>query len=291
MTAQQLIEDVYKLSGELDYLSPYDASDNFDISTSGAQIVLRALNNAVRQIATWKDRVARQHFRFFAFMEERYVQTSTTSETTAAGSTTTTVELSSTYTDDAFVGKVVGVEDEYRLVVASSGTTVTLADELSEAPSAGVSVTFHPRWVAISLSNEFVELLKVIDLADQNELLYRQKSSIPTDYEQVGTPSAWYRAGNRLYFDKPVEDSRWYRLVVYRLPDPMSEASDEPGLPPQYHHAVMIWTVAHAFGHSLEPTQRYSFLEEFREIMRSTQNSAEVGEVFTNDFQHEVEML
>lgn len=291
MTVSEMTQEVYELSGKLDYLYPYDDNGNVDVTTAGASRILRALNNAQRTVAAWKDRVRPYpRFRFKRFFTETYEATAPLSATTGSGSTVDALELDTSQSDDYYAGYVAKVDGQTRLVVSSSGTTVTLADSLSSAPDNGETVEFYERYLTFTPPSEMVDVLTVVDLAGETELERRHRGDIVTSHESPGTPTSWYRVGSRIYFDRPVDSARYYRIISFALPAPMEASGDEPDLPPQYHWALVVWALAYAFGQSQEPLDRKSYKDEFDMIMRTTQNPQEMGEALIQSFNTRVEM-
>ena len=137
MTRAQLMNEIYANSGYATDLNP-----STDTSYNGGPILGYVINEAQRQVAFWKDPALGRQIRFRSLIAESYFSSKVISGTIASTGTTTTVILPSGDVgsqDDRYIGWVLSVGGEMRLIVDYDGATytATVHSALSSAPTSG----------------------------------------------------------------------------------------------------------------------------------------------------------
>src|SRR5512146_2397218 len=123
MTLDQLRDQIYANSGFASDLKP-----DTDTSYNGGPILTWVVNEAQRQIAFWKDPAMGRQIRFRGLLSDAYFKSKVISGTLTADGTTTTVVLPAADVgsqDDRYIGWVVTVGGESRLIVDYTGSTLT----------------------------------------------------------------------------------------------------------------------------------------------------------------------
>ena len=95
MTVEQFIDDLWYTLDKDTQLKPYDASDNFDLTTTGGTRLLRWLNRGIAVLSNFKLRTG-EVVEFPQQLKELYFNTATLSGTLAAATSTTATLPSST---------------------------------------------------------------------------------------------------------------------------------------------------------------------------------------------------
>lgn len=280
MTVQDIIEEIYELTGEQSDLSPYDSAGSFDITTTGAQKILRRANTGLLRVSNWKDKTSGVRFRYRTSIDTLYMQYELSESTTTGSLSASVVALDPNDSGDANAlrGGLLEIGDEKFLVASSTGAQVTVAGEFSSAPATGTSYTLYRRWIDIDpIGDRFMEVLKVVDLDSLGELAPATRGeSFERQWETPGDPMEWYRLGNRIYFDCPVSSSRWFGVEVYGYPTELTSSSQEPDIPEAFHWGIVTWAVEWGFAHLHDTQAKYSWKQDFDAFMRSTVGEWEV---------------
>lgn len=280
MTVEDIVEEIYELTGEQSDLDPYDSNGDFDITTTGAQKILRRANTGLLRVTNWKDKSRGVHFRYRTALSTVYYQYSLSeNETTGALSAgVIALDPSDSGDENALRGALLEIGDEKFLISSSTGSQVTIAGSFTTTPSAGTSYKLYRRWIDIEpVSDRFMEVLKVVELDYLNELERGTRGdAFQENWETPGDPSEWYRMGNRIYFNCPLDSSRWFALEVYGYPTELTSASQEPDIPEAFHWGIVTWAVQWGFAHLHDNQSKYSWKRDFDDFMRSTVGEWEV---------------
>ena len=285
MTAQQMVEEVWERVGEPSDLDPFQA-DGVTISTGSAGWLrtLRALNQGITAVASWRDPQSGRQFRFRNRHAWQYVShsVSTSTLTADAAKGATTLAFGASGTADARIDYVVKVGTEVRLVTDDDGAGVhTLNKSLDSAHSTGDEVEFAPRFVTIdTTTNKFVEVASVYNTELGVDVLPGDRGDVFTGrMTSAGDPRKWFRVGDRIYFDMVrVDEAQQFRVDYLRLPGDMVAVDDTSGLPEAFDEPVIMWTVGWGFGRILDPVNRAAARSEFTALMRSRQNEWHVSD-------------
>jgi hypothetical protein len=280
VTTQDIIEEVYELTGEQSDLDPYDSAGNFDINSTGAQKILRRANTGLLRVANWKDKSSGVRYRYRASVETIYAEYELSSSQTTGALSTSVIALDSSDSGDtnALRGGLLEIGDEKFLIASSVGAQVTIAGDFATQPASGTEYTLYRRWLDIDpVGDRYMEVLKVVDLSNLSELDPATRGdSFERGWETPGDPAEWYRIGDRVYFDCPVDSSRWFALEVYAYPTELSSASQEPNIPESFHWGIVLWTVQWGFSHLHDTENKYSLRQDFDNFMRTTVGEWEV---------------
>jgi hypothetical protein len=267
-----MIEQVYELSGELTQIDPYNSSTgSFDLSTTGANKVLRWLNQAQTAIVAWK---RPQNAQYFAW-DNGYVQKFLTRATLQAGvcgpdSTTDVIKITPPAES---VGKFIALTgiDETRQIIAQTGTEVIL-DRAFDVEPANLGYVIMANYVEIPDDEHWLAISQVFSLPDKIELtLIRDRGYFAGDEINVDVPTRFYRSGKRIYFDAVSRETLKLSLIVLEAPPKLTSSDQVPVVYEQFHYAFVIWTMIQVFGMAQETNMKYSFTKQFEEIMMTTQ--------------------
>jgi hypothetical protein len=208
--------------------------------------------------------------------------------------------------DDAYVGWVIEVSGETKLVMDYVGATrtLTLDSDFTTAPVAGELVTLCPRRLYLvtashTLANvnivlpvasdrfrtegNFLEVLKLMNVADQQEIMLAEKVST-FDLLSMGAPTKYFRRGNALYFNSAWDSNEWVQMEYYRAPTDMAAATDEPELSEQYHYAIALWGLWWGFRRAGDNASAYSVKRDITDYIQRTVSLGEVRDDRRQDY-------
>lgn len=298
MTLAQLRTEIWQQAGE-----PSDLDPTTDVQYNGGPLLTWAVNEAQRQIAFWKDPVTHAILRFRSLEGEMFTQWLTVTGTLDADGTTTTVVLPSGSVgdqDDRYNGWLITIGSDTKMVVDYVGATLTATvhEAFTSAPLTGTTFTLakrhgifldasHPWQVdhitLPSTTNRFqatgnlFEVLKVEDLSTQRTLVKAPRGETYLSKAfTAGDPSFWYRSGQKLMFDTAVDPARWLRLVYYRGPTDMVNATDQPELPEPFHWAMVLWGISWAARRQGETSEKWTTDSDLTSLMRSLKSQYEM---------------
>lgn len=277
MTTGEILTQSWKLLGE-----PSDLNPN---TTQGRLYLLQGVNEAIRAVASYKDKVTGSFFRYNQFRDELYLSFSVYSGTAQAGSTVNTVIISSIPSGETDIsGSTIKIGSESRVIVSNTGVTCQVEEPFSNDPT-GEDYTLHLRWVNIPETVDFIELLKVEDIDNQTPLNPSPKyDTYLTNLGETGSPTEWYRIGRRLYFNLCPDEDFNIRVWYYRMPRTVSVDTNVPELPSNFHFGIVIWTTYWGYMWMQEPTEAYAAQRRFADFMRTTKNQLEVKDMLRQDY-------
>lgn len=275
MTVDELIVEVYENLGEPTYLSPYNGSGVLDASVAGYQTILRWVNQAIRAIATWKDRVSGRQFRYVPFLKEKFGKPVSGVFQVTSVSTPTVLVTDCTWGNP--VGVTLRVGEESRVVVQGGAGVLEVGKPLSVTPSVGVEVTLRYPFVDVA-EEGIIDTVQVRDEMTGVTLEKAPKGEVYLDTRHVwATPTSWYRAGMGIVgLNTTPSDERWYRVVAYQVPSVQGGGTGGSPLPPQFDGAIVLYATGLGFLRMQEMTAKYSVLQDFEAFMRSTQSQEDV---------------
>lgn len=270
MTTQEILEQVFAESGARSDMIPYtDPSDEttFDITTAGAQKLLRYVNQAVVRIANWQFPTGRS-LRFKNLIEHVYFKTNAPLERTAVSGTATTITIPGLTADveDQFRGWVIEIVDgtgagQRALIlsntVSGANCVCTVAVEWETIPDAtsevelyknfwqfvgGSAAAVAPYHIALDPATEMLDVMRVRDVTSLQDLTPTERTDVFTaGVLAPGTPSTYRVMSGAIYFDVPVAEDRSYEIIYLRQPRTLALALDVPELPLQFHEAIALW--------------------------------------------------
>lgn len=273
MTVQEMIEQVYELSGELTQIEPYEPGGAFDFNSPGAQKTLRYLRNAQIAVTSWKHPRTKQHF----VWKDKYVQKFLTSPVIDSGTAgiTPSRDVVVFVPPAGSVGKYLYIDDlaELRQIIVQTPTEVIVDQEFS-AITTGMEYRVLANFFEIDANERWLTIAQVLSLPDRFELIQvRDREYFVNRQLEIGLPTSWYRSGRRIYVDSVFLDPGKVSCVVLEAPRELAEADQSPDLPEQFHYAYVLWALIQVYGMAQETNMKYSFTKQFEEFMTTTQTS------------------
>jgi hypothetical protein len=279
MTFLEIAEDLYDQSGRVSDLNPYDSGGVWAPTSNGAIRLTRAINIAMNKIATWKDRNGRI-FRFKHNIQEVYLQTGVVDKIADSGSTVSVVVINDSPTNTTdYDGWILSVGDEKRVVVDTSGNSLSLHRALTTAPSASDEVTLYKPWLDFPDTSRDIDVVKVSDMEQGIDLEMAEKGDTFIDsWTQVGNPGQYYRVGNKIKLDYATSSARWFKVEIYSLPTQMLVTAEtlSPDFPDQFHYAVVLYGLVWVYQRVQELNSLGISLSNFTNYMRSTVSEYDV---------------
>jgi hypothetical protein len=282
MVLGDILNQAWKLLGEPSDLNPADAT--------GREYLIQGLNQGQNAIAAWKDPIRGIFFYYNQFRKHGFIQYAVNTGTLSGGSTTSVVILSSSPELD-LVGSVLVINGEERVIILNTGGTCTV-DEPFTTVTAGDAYALHRKWINIPATVRFLEVLKVEDFGDKQELRRMHDSDVGLAQDgQTGTPTEWFRVGQRIYFNQAPDEGKVYRFWYFSLPTPFTNADTaESQLPESVHFGLVMWLVYWGYQWMQEPNDAYAAQERFKNYMRSIQNESDVKDYMNQSYRLTVKM-
>jgi len=277
MTTGEILTQSWKLLGE-----PSDLNPN---TTSGRIYLLQGVNEAIRAVASYKDKVTRQFFRYNQFRDEMYLSYNQFTGTTGSGSTVNTVALNSLPVGETNIsGATLSINGENRVIISNTGVTCQVEEPFSNA-TASQSYTLSLRWVNIPSDVDFIEVLAVENIDNQTQLERAAKDdTYLSTLGETGTPTQWYRIGRRIYFNTCPDSDFNLRAWYYRMPRPVSVDSNIPELPSNFHFPIVVWTTYWGYMWMQEPTEAYAAQRRFENLMRVRVSQFDVKDMMNQSY-------
>lgn len=291
MNLEEIRNEIWQNLGKLTDLDPAT-----DTSHNGGPYLTYVANLAQRRVASYKLPKGRI-LRFNTLKGEMFFKNKVISGTLESDGTTTTIVLPSGDVgtgDDRYNGWLLKIGGKFRIIVDYDTSTRTgiLHEALSSAPADGDDYSLYKKfsyllpsghtWVSEHITlptttdrylndGNLLEILKIEDL-DQNIKLTKAKRgrSFVTLNTSTGDPQKWYRYGNKLIFDFAPTEEKWFRMEYYRMPLDMSDDSDEPEIPEEFHYALVLWGTEWGYRREGESNEKYSTKLDFKEFMAQT---------------------
>lgn len=278
MNTGQILQQSWVLLGEPSDLNPNTAQ--------GRIYLLQGLNEAVKAVASYKDKVTGHFFNFNQFRAEAYLSYNIYTGTADAASTDQTVILANLPSGDTDIsGAILTINGENRVIMSNTGVTCIVAEPFSNTAS-GESYTLRKRWINIPDSIDYIEVLKVEDLTNSRELTRAGNHEVYLNsLETTGTPGNWYRIGKRIYMDVVPSTAFTMRIWYYRMPAEVVVNSNVPELPSNFHFGIVLWTVYWGYQWMQEPNDAYAAQRRFEEFMRTRQSQNDVKDSMNQEFQ------
>ena len=307
MTLTQIRTEIWEGLGELTDLDP---------SADPTRLNL-IVNEGYRRVCFWKDPVTGRHVRFRACFGEMNYYSSTVTDTVSSSNNTTFpyyIDLTGTNVgaqndryNDWVIEITSGNEDgEKRFITDydAANYRVYFTDDFTTGVSAADTVKLYKNfdrllpsshaWVddhiALPATNDlylndgnFLEVLRLVDINKEVEIGRAHSVELFTNYTTAaGDPSEWYRLGNRIVYDKAVDEDKSFHMEYYRAPTALSNANDVPNIPEQFHYAIVLWGLEWGYRRGMESNHKYSVKMDFREYMNSVVGQYDVESARTN---------
>jgi hypothetical protein len=303
MTFYEMKEQIWTATGKSTELDPVPTSPNYDVSYQGGPYLNFVVNEAQRQVAKWKDKATgkpvRIHNLLSSFHYAAYYLEDTL-VTVQNDSDPYYVTLTDSGPDDGqYEGWVLEVtsgdgDGQIRYIYRYDGATQTayLTEAFDTEPEVGDTVKLYKRfemllpnahaWSAAHIAlpettdrsrstGNLLEVLSIVDVVNRRELVPAVgKEKFEGNLTAVGTPTEWFRYGNRIYYDVNVDEMIKYEVEYYRMPMNMTLDTEYPELPEVWHEAMVLWGVWHIFKRKMEATLAYAAKMDFEDEMRKT---------------------
>ena len=294
MTLSEIRNEIWEAIGHDTRYNP-----STDTSYNSGPYLTFVVNEAQRQIATWKDPQTERVLRFKELMSEMFFKSVTLTGTIASATTTTvTLDTAVNANADEYNGWVIETGSDLRAITDFSAARVaTVHDSYSTAPSG--TYTLYKRffyllpsshaWAAEHIvlpdpsdryrsEGNFLEPLKIEDLASQRTLdLGSRIESFPEFTNETGDPLSWITYGNKIVMDTNVSTAKWFRMEYYRKPTDMSADTDEPEIPGPFHYAMVLWGTWWGYRRKRENAAAYSVKRDLMDYMKTTVGGFDVN--------------
>jgi hypothetical protein len=202
--------------------------------------------------------------------------------------------------NDQYNGWVFEWNGEAKLIIDYTGATKTaqLHEELSDVPASGDGFKLYKNfwllcpsghaWAAEHITKpstsdttraegNFVEILKVVDLTNSRELKKAAAAFYPIlNLLSPGDPSNWYRSGNKLVVDTPLDETITFLMEYYREPTDVVTDENEMEIPTMFHYAIALWGIWWGFNDQQDFQAAYAAKKNFDDFMRSVKSEYEV---------------
>lgn len=291
MTVEEMVVEVYEQLGKPTDKRPYaDDGETVDLATAGAASLLQWINRGYQRILTWRFRNGRI-LRFRTTERKLYFSGVEVTDTADAGTTTTiTFPAAVSTVADRYKDWVVEItggtgSGQKRLIVAYSAARVatvhkvwdTVPDATSTfkltknfslyLPDSSAIVADH---VPISSVSGIMAVMKVVDLASGMALARADRTQDFTRIElSSGNPSVYQDFDGGLYFNSLVPAGRYYEVRYHGFPAALTELTDEPQIPPQFHEGILLWAVWWGLRRAQEYSGAYSTKKDLEDVMET----------------------
>jgi hypothetical protein len=292
MALAELEQNVYENLGDLDDL-------DWRVWGSASEIKLRAfINRAYQRILLWKYPTG-EHIRFPILESLFFLQTvvktgSVLSATATTASLDSGVNANNNQYNDWIVEIISGTGAGQRgFVIAFNGAsrTVTIEQPWSVTPDSTSTYSMYKRFysfvpasdptasenipidptITIRAISKVSDLMMPWDLKpssrDENFTLFMKTPSIPMSY---------FRRGNVLFFDMPVNTVRTYRIEAMTMPNDLMNAADIPMMPSQFHECVVLYATLIGLRRQQEWQGFYATQKALEDLMMTLKTDLEM---------------
>jgi hypothetical protein len=119
-------------------------------------------------------------------------------------------------------------------------------------------------------TGNLIEIMKLVDLEAGEDLSFSEEfEDFPDNITSPSDPKEFYRIGNKIYFDRPIDEEKWFKMEYWRLPTEMSDADDVPEIPEHLHWGIVLWGIMWGHSREGESSDKYSAKKDFVDFMRS----------------------
>lgn len=278
MTLAEMQEQIWRFIGE-----PSDLYDD-DTATYDSELTL-AINEGLRQVATWRDPQTGRAVRYPALFGETFFQPYRETGTLDADGTTTTVVLpaGSSAVNDAYNGWTIEINSETRVIMDYVGSTLTATvnDAFDSAPATSDTYELTKNFIQLLASTHslvgfhlskptgFLAPQRILNLTDSEELSRASRTeTYISQGSEIGTPTEFYFKDDRLVFNFAFEEDSWLKMEYTRLPAELSASSDEPELPEYYHQGIVLWGRWWGYAREQALQEAYASKQDFVDFMR-----------------------
>jgi hypothetical protein len=298
-----MIIEVFENLGESTDLNPYGATYGVvDLTTSGAQKLLKWLNRSYRKVCS--SQLADGTFVRFRSLERKvFFQPTVVQATVVATPATNQIQLSGLIQNHDYRNWIVDIGaantssqgTEQHVVIAndtSANPILTLADTLLSTPTNGTLVNVYKKWFTCSLNsgasyhtNEFIpvdpkeefgsalwiydtQMMKDIRRYDERTPLYKMVLTQlwPAMFWDLETPQGGWGAsgiGGGIEFDVPPQNGSTYELHFYSQSEALTTVSQVPLIPEPFSEPIVKWATKIGMLRDREFDAAYALRKEF----------------------------
>lgn len=308
-SVSDMIIETFENLGESTDLYPYGASyGTVDLTTAGAQKILKWLNRAYRKVGNTQLPDG-TFIRFRSFERRVFFTVNIIQATVVAAPATNQVQLSGLIQNHDYRNWIVDIGavntnsqgGEQHLVTAADGSAnpvLTIADTWYTTPTVGQLVNVYKKWWACSLNSgasyhagefipvdpkeDFLSALWIYDVAMQKDIrrydertpLYKQVLTqlFPAMFIDVETPQGGWGAsgiGGGIEFDVAPLNGATFELHYYGLSEALTTTGQQIMVPDQFSEMLVKWATKTGMLRDREWDGAYALRKEFEADMQT----------------------
>lgn len=291
MTVSEMMVEIHDQLGRPTDISPYGADgETIDVANAGAVRLLQWINRGYRRILTWRGQ--RRKGIDFRCMERKAFFTMPIVEDTATAGAALTVTFPATISDvaDRYNGWVIeitggtGAGQKRVITDYSAARVATVNKDWVTTPDATSQFKLMKNFmdfveagsaladdnIVLDPADGIISVMMVQDMVNKSRLARAERTqSFEAIETSAGIPGVYRDAGNGLKFDSAVSSARTYELTYYGFPVALSELTDEPDMPAQFHEAVVLWATWWGLRRYQEYSGAYSTKRDLIDTMES----------------------
>jgi hypothetical protein len=305
-----MIIEAFEDLGESTDLYPYGSTyGTVDLTTPGAQKLLKWLGRAYRKVCNTQLSDG-TYIRFRSLERRQFFNQPVVACTVSSVPATNQIALSGLIQNHGYNNWIVDIGastvssqgSEQHIVIATDGSVnpvLTLADNITNAPSIGSSVNVYKKWFPCSLNalttpasyhagefipidpkEDFLSALWIYDIQQQKDIrrydertpLYKQVLTqlYPAMFWDLETPSGGWAAGigGGIEFDVAPVYGASYELHYYGLSEALTTAAQVPVIPDSFTEMIVKWAVKTGMLRDREWDGAYALRKEFEADMQ-----------------------
>lgn len=308
-TVSDMIVEVFENLGESSDLYPYGATyGTVDLTTAGAQRILKWLNRAYRKVGNTQ-LADGTLVRFRSFERHAFFTNTVVSATVVAVPSDRTIQIADTFAvANRYANWIldIGAVDadsqgtEQHLIIANDASTppiLTLADDIVTAPDVGDTVNLYKKWFACSLlsgtgyhDNEFIpidpredflstmwiyDIQSMRDIKRYDERSPLRKSVLTNVYPgmmwDLETPGGgWWTAGigGGIEFDMAPVNGLSFEMHYYGVSEALTALTQVPLVPDMFCEMIVKWATRTGLIRDREWDANYALRKEFETDMQ-----------------------
>ena len=292
MTVNDIVYDMYQSLGEPTDLDPS--------SVSGLATMLRAVNQSIERVASWKDPITG---RFLRVPELRGEYTFQVEKPTGTWGIALPTEGAFEFTAPAELalyaeGNIIVLDGTSMYCYFASGTSVYTKDAVPAGLEDGFTWEVYRKNVFVGkvtgetpndidvigdtanqVPGKFIDVMRLWDLTSSTPLSRGPKGSDYLDASYtVGQPALWTKLGNVIFFDTHLIEDKWFKMEYYKIPKQVTTLAETPELPENLHYAVLLAGLEWGYMRSGETTEKYSIKQDLKEFFRSFKSTQDMYE-------------
>ena len=303
MNVQELLTGSWETVGKPSNLMPgtWDTNGNLSFDTSLSLVstvsLLGLVNRGYKRVCGYK--FPRGTLLRFNELEKSVYFSSKVIEGTAVGGASTYVTLDSnadiylagSANDDVLNGWIVELtggtgDGQVRLITDYDGTSrqASVHVDWSTTPDATSEYKVYKNFfkvldigsteasygIAVD-KGRYLASTSILDLKRERALNKKVRDEkFATLITDSGDPYVWWEQGQRVYFDRAVDESRWFEFRYMETPESLTTYDQEPQIPEIWHEAIILWVRWYYFLGERETEAAYGARRDFENHMETT---------------------